>query len=162
MLAAEARAVLHSAHPGFSSSRFIHAVLLERTCIVEWIIGLFFFLVRGTGLLGIGYLYPGVEPFLRAALLSEDRLGWTCLALALAHVWSCATLYYRLRAAIASLGFVTACIVVGAFLAGATQSQMPIALVWLSLGLTELYLAYRLWLTRDAAKVVIQNHVGAS
>lgn len=157
MRTSEAMKIARGEHHGFSWRRVGMAVLVDPTRQLETALGVLFLIVRGVFLIRFGYYYPGVESLLRHLWLNEIRLGWTCIALGLIHVYVAGTDNYRLRAVVCGVGVFLAVAVFGAFMAGEPTWQ-PTATTWLSIMLCESYLFYRNILTRDVAKVLVHNH----
>lgn len=159
MIVAEAEQVLYQGHRAkFRWSRLKQTVLTEHTCNTEMMLGLAFLALRGLALLGFGYVYPGVEYYLKSVHLSETRLGWICIFLGVSHALvGGGTELWRVRAWICCAGIVLSVIIVSAFVVGAPLGYKPIGVVWVSIGVSEIYLAFRNFRVRDAAKARLKH-----
>lgn len=154
----EAHEILLSDKPGFSWRRLARALFEERTCTLEAILGLVFILIRGVALIGYSYYTPGIESYLKLVGLSESRLGWLCIIIGLLHPYGAGTLRFRFRAWISAFVILLSIAVIMAVMQGGPAITRPIAVVWMSILICEVFLAFRNWLARDAAKVVLKNN----
>ena len=123
----------------------------DETRLVEILMGLFFYALRGSFLVHFGAYNVPVELFLRDMGLSESRVGALCLVMAGAHLLAAATTYPGLRGTVATAGLALSLTVIGAF-RNVEPHWHPVAWVWVTAAAFEFYILWRHFITGEERK----------
>ncbi len=133
---------------GFSWPRVWMTSVTESTRLLEILLGVFFFLLRGAFLVLFGYTYGPVEVFLASVQLNEGRLGVLCLIVGCFHVYGAGTNRPTLRAVVAGAGLMLSVVVIVAFNSAGPEWH-PVTMVWISVLATEFYIVVRHFITQE-------------
>ena len=133
---------LRGGKPGFSWLRLKQVVWRDATRVLEFAIGLFFFVFRGVYLLWVGFDHVPVERFLYEVNLSDTALGMMCLIVGLWQIYGSATERRGLRVVIACAGVAVASLVQIAYYESTHQWE-SVSVVWLSVILADCYIMLR-------------------
>lgn len=134
--------------PGFSWTRLWQMLFFDPTRLIEFLLAMFFFLVRGSFLLWLGYRHPGIEYFLASVGLSEHRLGFLCIVQAAFQGYASVTERHGLRAW-AGVSGLALCVAVNITFNEVEPRWHPVAVVWLTAGLFEVYVIFRNFMARN-------------